>query len=89
MRSAFGGLRVQPIVDIVAVDEGEMFHVQKSDIKRTNVKHGATKVRLGVSLPGNTCIRKELYQMLIRRYWGLARMVPRRIEVLLCMRRST
>ena len=74
MRFAFGRLRIQPIVDIVEVDEGKMFHVEKGEIKRANVKHRATKVRLGIRLPGNTCILKELYQMLICKYLGLARL---------------
>jgi hypothetical protein len=61
----FGRLWIQIIVDIVEIYKGEMFNIEKGEIKRANVEHGATEVGLRVSLPGNTCILKKSDQMLV------------------------
>src|SRR5580692_9263975 len=65
VRYAFGRLRIQPIVDIVKVSEGEMFDIEKGEIKRARVEHGTTEVGLRIRPPGNTGILKQLYQMLV------------------------
>ena len=78
----FRRLWIQPIVDIVEVYKREMFNIEESKIKRTIVEYGATKVGLGVSPPGNTCILKKLHQMLVCEYLRLARLrIPEDAEV--------
>src|SRR5437899_2563884 len=70
------------IADIGEVYKREMFNIEESKIKRTIVEYGATKVGLGVSPPGNTCILKKLRQMLVCEYLRLARLrIPEDAEV--------
>src|SRR6201998_2182741 len=61
VRDAFSRLRVQPIVDVVKVDKGKMFHIEECEIQRAVVEDGTAKVWLRIGPPGNAGIFKKFY----------------------------
>jgi hypothetical protein len=61
----FGRVWFQPVVDIVEISKREMFNIDIAEIKRAVVEERITKVGLGVCHPGNTCILKKSYKMLV------------------------